>query len=184
MRYSETHKEETHKRIVKTAAKVFRKHGINGIGLVPLMKETGLTHGGFYAHFKSKDALIGEAIDAAFHQTITRLRSAAEAAPEKTGRRAIIDEYLSEGHRDDPSAGCAVAALGTETARLKPTVREHFDKNLESMLELMIDDGKGSGARADTIRTLATALGAIVLARTVRSKELSKEILSAARGMP
>src|SRR5688572_17273145 len=118
MRYSDTHKDETHQRIVKTAAKAFRKHGINGIGLVPLMKETGLTHGGFYAHFKSKDALVGEAIDAAFDQTIKRLRRAAEAAPQKTRRRAIIDEYISEAHRDDPSVGCAAAAFGTETARL------------------------------------------------------------------
>ena len=184
MRYPETHKAETRKRIVTTAAKAFRKHGINGIGLVPLMKNTGLTHGGFYAHFKSKDALIGEAIDAAFDQTINRLRRAAEAAPEKTRRRAIIDEYISEAHRDDPSVGCAVAALGTETARLKPTVREHFDKNLESVLKLMMDDGKESASRADAIRTLATAVGAIVLARTVRSKELSKEILETARQMP
>src|SRR5439155_12990901 len=93
MRYSATHKEETHKRIVKTAAKSFRKHGINGIGVVPLMKETGLTHGGFYAHFKSKDALIAAAIDAAFDQTISRLKRAADAAPGESRRRAIIDEY-------------------------------------------------------------------------------------------
>jgi TetR/AcrR family transcriptional repressor of nem operon len=184
MRYSETHKEETHKRIVKTAAAAFRKHGINGIGLVPLMKETGLTHGGFYAHFKSKDALIAEAIDAAFHQTIERLQRAAEAAPDKTSRRAVIDEYLTEGHRDDPSVGCVIAALGTETARLKATVREHIDKNLEAMLELMVDDEKGRGSRLDAIRTFATAIGAIVLARTVRSKALSNEILKAAQQMP
>src|SRR5205823_5671121 len=140
MRYSETHKEETHQRIVKTAAKSFRKHGINGIGVVPLMKESGLTHGGFYAHFKSKDALVGAAIDAAFEQTISRLKRAADAAPQKSRRRAIIDEYISDGHRDDPAGGCAVAAFGTETARLKPTVREHVDKNFESMLTLMTDD--------------------------------------------
>jgi TetR/AcrR family transcriptional regulator, transcriptional repressor for nem operon len=181
MRYSETHKEETHKRIVKTAAKAFRKHGINGIGLVPVMKETGLTHGGFYAHFKSKDALIAEAIDAAFQQTLSRLRQAAEAAPEKTRLRAVLDEYLTEIHRDDPSSGCAVAALGTETARLKPTVREHFDTNLEAMLDLMMGEGRERPPRADTIRALAAAVGALVLSRTVRSKELSREILAAAR---
>jgi TetR/AcrR family transcriptional regulator, transcriptional repressor for nem operon len=184
MRYSQTHKEDTHKRIVNTAASAFRKHGINGIGLVPLMKETGLTHGGFYAHFKSKDALVAEAIDAAFHETIERLRRAAETAPDKTPRRAFMDEYLSEGHRDDPSIGCVIAALGTETARLKPTVREHIDKNLEAMLALLTDDGKGRDARPETLRALATAVGAIVLARTVRSKALSKEILEAARQMP
>jgi TetR/AcrR family transcriptional repressor of nem operon len=184
MRYSDTHKEETHQRIVKTAASAFRKHGINGIGLVPLMKETGLTHGGFYAHFKSKDALIAEAIDAAFQQTIERLQRAAEAAPDKTPRRAFMDEYLSEGHRDDPSVGCVIAALGTETARLKPTVREHIDKNLEAMLALLTDDEKGRDARPDTLRALATAIGAVVLARTVRSKQLSKEVLEAAREMP
>ena len=184
MRYSETHKDETHERIVKTAAKSFRKHGIKGIGVVPLMKQTGLTHGGFYTHFKSKDALIGEAIDAACEQTIERLRRAADAATDKTRRRAIIDEYISEGHRDDPSVGCAVAAFGTETARLKPTVREHVDKNLESMLTLLMDDGKQPVSRADAIRTFATAIGAILLSRTVRSKDMSDEILAAARKMP
>jgi TetR/AcrR family transcriptional repressor of nem operon len=184
MRYSETHKEETHQRIVTTAAKSFRKHGINGIGLVPLMKQNGLTHGGFYAHFKSKDALIGAAIDAAFEQTLNRLQRAADAAPEKGRRRAVIDEYISGGHRDDPSAGCAVAAFGTETARLKPTVREHFDKNLESMLKLLTDEGTQPVDHAEAIRTLATAIGALVLARTVRSKALSDEILAAARQMP
>lgn len=148
------------------------------------MKETGLTHGGFYAHFKSKDALVAEAIDAAFQETIERLRGAAEAAPDKTPRRAFMDEYLSEGHRDDPSIGCVIAALGTETARLKPTVREHVDKNLEAMLALLMDDEKGRDARPDTLRALSTAIGAVVLARTVRSKALSKEILEAARQMP
>lgn len=184
MRYSQTHKEETHKRIVKTAAKSFRKHGINGVGVVPLMKESGLTHGGFYAHFKSKDALVGAAIDAAFEQTISHLKCAADAAPEKSRRRAIIDEYISEGHRDDPSGGCAVAAFGTETARLKPTVREHFDKNIESLLALMTHDRNHHVSREEAIRTFATAIGALVLARTVRSKKLSDEVLTAARRMP
>jgi len=183
MRYSKTHKEETHERIVKAAANSFRKRGINGVGLVPLMEEVGLTHGGFYAHFKSKDALIGEVIDAAFAQTIEHLRNAAQAAPHKSSRRAVLDEYISEGHRDDPSVGCIIAALGTETARLKPAIREHFDRNLESMLELLMDDGKAL-SRAHAIRTLATAIGAVVLARTVRSKDLSGEILEAARREP
>jgi TetR/AcrR family transcriptional repressor of nem operon len=181
MRYSKTHKEETHKRIVTTAAKSFRKHGINGVGVVPLMKESGLTHGGFYAHFKSKDALVGAAIDAAFEQTIGRLKQAVDNAPQKSSVRAFIDEYLSEGHRDDPSAGCAVAAFGTETARLKPTIREHIDKNIESMLAVMTDDRNHRVPREEAIRTLSTAIGAMVLARTVRSKELSDEVLTAAR---
>src|SRR5437762_2268915 len=184
MRYSKTHKQETHERIVKTAAKSFRKRGIGGLGLVPLMKETGLTHGGFYAHFKSKDALIGEAIDEAFGQTIERLQRAAQAAPQKTSRRAVLDEYISEAHRDDPSIGCVIAALGTETARLKPAIREHFDRNLESMLKMLMDDGKATASRAHAIRTLAMAIGALILSRTVRSKELSSEILDAARRMP
>src|SRR5206468_6287303 len=115
-----------------------------------------------------------------FEQTIGRLKRAADAAPQKSRRRAIIDEYISDLHREDPSAGCAVAAFGTETARLKPTVREHIDKNLESMLTLMTDDPKHRVSREEAIRTFATAIGALVLARTVRSKELSDEVLTAA----
>ena len=184
MRYSDTHKEETHKRIVKSAARSFRKHGINGIGVVPLMKETGLTHGGFYQHFKSKDDLIGEAIDAAFQQTLARLQRAADAAPAGQRRRAVIKEYVTADHRDSPSEGCAVAALGTETARLKPSVRERIDKHLEPMLKMMMEDRKNVASREEAIRTCATAIGALVLARTVRSKELSDEILEAARKMP
>ena len=183
MRYSDTHKDETHARIVKTAAKSFRKRGINGIGVVPLMKETGLTHGGFYAHFKSKDALIGEAIDAAFQQTLKRLQGAADAAPPGQRRSAIINEYITDEHRDNPSEGCAVAALGTETARLKPSLREHIDKHLEPMLKMMMEDSKNAPSRDEAIRTVATAIGALILARTVRSKELSDEILEAARNM-
>ena len=184
MRYSNTHKQETHERIVKTAAKSFRKHGINGIGVVPLMKETGLTHGGFYQHFKSKDSLIGEAIDAAFGQTLARLQRAADAAPTGQRRRAVIKEYVTADHRDNPSDGCAVAALGTETARLKPSLREHIDKHLEPMLKMMMEDRKDAASRQQALRTCATAIGALMLARTVRSKELSDEILEAARNMP
>jgi TetR/AcrR family transcriptional repressor of nem operon len=183
MRYSSTHKEETHERIVKTAAKSFRRHGINGIGVVPLMKETGLTHGGFYSHFKSKDGLIGEAIDAAFQQTLAKLRQATDAAPPGQRRRAFIKEYITAAHRDNPAEGCAIAALGTETARLKPSVRQHFDKQFEATLKLM-EDSKNSPSRDEAIRTCATAIGALVMARTVRSKELSDEILEAARKMP
>ena len=118
MRYSKEHKQETHARIVKRASVKLREHGAHGIGVADLMKEAGLTHGGFYAHFASREALVIEAFAYAMDRSTARWRRKAEETPADQRFATIIDSYLTPLHRDDPGNGCAVPALAAEIARV------------------------------------------------------------------
>lgn len=181
MRYSDTHKSETRARIVKSAATAFRKHGIDGIGVASLMKKAGLTHGGFYAHFESKDVLVAEAIDAAFEQSLKALADSVDEADPELRRDALMERYLSDAHRDQPAQGCTFAAIGTEAARLKPALRGRFDANFETMIGLLTQGSDDPELRQRAIARYTAAIGAMVVARAVRSKTLSDEVLKAAR---
>src|SRR5271155_5546023 len=108
MRYSREHKFQTHTRIVKKASVKLREKGAHGIGVADLMKDAGLTHGGFYAHFDSREALVIEAFSHAMDRATERWRKAAETMPHEKRLAAVVDIYLSPGHRDDPGHGCAV----------------------------------------------------------------------------
>jgi TetR/AcrR family transcriptional repressor of nem operon len=181
MRYSSEHKAETRQRIVRHAAEQFRSKGFNGIGVADLMKEAGLTHGGFYAHFKSKDALFAEAVDAGAGQTFERLEKAAADAGPGNGLQAIRDRYVSAAHRDRPQAGCTLAALGADAGRLDNEVREHFDAPVERLIALLAAQIGGREARAKALRELASMVGALVMSRAVGSRALSNEILETLR---
>lgn len=181
MRYSDTHKAETRTRIVRNAAAAFRKHGVDGIGVAALMKKAGLTHGGFYAHFESKDALVGEAIDAAFEQSLASLAATVEISDVEQRRDALMSRYLSEAHRDQPASGCVFAAIGSDAARLKPALRSRFDANFETMIGLMTQGSDEPEVRAAAIARYTAAIGALIVSRAVRSKALSDEVLAAAR---
>ncbi|MFD1559394.1 TetR/AcrR family transcriptional regulator [Paraburkholderia silviterrae] len=183
MRYPPEHKEETRGKIVKAAAKAFRKHGVDGIGVAQLMKGAKLTHGGFYAHFDSKDALVVAAIDAAFEQMRTRLETAVSGAPPDQHRRAVLDAYLSQAHRDHPEAGCVIPALGADVSRLDAAAKRSFAAGINALIELIGGEEQDSEARAATITTLAAMVGGMVLARAVRPDALSQEILDAVRNM-
>lgn len=183
MRYPPEHKEETRARIVKAAASAFRKHGVNGVGVAQLMKGAKLTHGGFYAHFKSKDALIVDAIDAAFDETMARLENAVESAPRDQRARAVLDAYMTRRHRDHPDAGCAIATLGQDVARLGARTRRRFEPRVASLIKLISGGSEDSEVRADAIRTLSAMVGGMVLARSVRAEDLSNEIMEAVRNM-
>src|SRR5690349_19688540 len=126
MRYSREHKQETHDRIVKKASVRLREKGAHGIGVADLMKEAGLTHGGFYAHFDSREALVMEAFAYAMDRSMDHWRKLTdEVAPEK--RLALVAEsYLSTLHRDNPGTGCSIPALGAEIARESPKARKAF----------------------------------------------------------
>ncbi len=182
MRYPDSRKEETHARIVSSASELLREAGVNGIGVADLMRSVGLTHGGFYAHFDSKEALVSESVSTALGQTIAHLRAAGEAAPKSGARQAIAASYLNARHRDHAEKGCAAAALGSDVARLTPATKGVFEERLEEMLAML---GEYCGGRGDTrdkaIVMFSTMVGAMVLARAVRSKALSEEILEAAR---
>lgn len=184
MRYSREHKQETHDRIVKKASVRLREKGAHGIGVADLMKEAGLTHGGFYAHFDSREALVIEAFGYAMDRSMEHWRKlTGEAAPEK--RLALIAEsYLSTLHRDNPGHGCSIPALGAEIARESPKTRKAFAGKLDQMIEMMTDyipNMPRKAARKQAIATLATMVGTMLLARTAGSNELSDEVLKAGR---
>lgn len=184
MRYSKEHKQETHARIVKKAATRLREKGAHGIGVADLMKDAGLTHGGFYAHFDSREALVIEAFNYAMDRATERWRKVtAEVAPEKR-LSTIVDGYLSATHRDDPGQGCAVPALGAEIARESPKTRKAFALKLDQMIDMITDqiqDVPRKTARRQAMGVLATMLGTIVMSRIAGNGEMSDEILSAGR---
>src|ERR1043165_5680283 len=113
-RTTATSKEATHERIVDVAARAIRRSGYNGTGVADIMKEAGLTHGGFYAHFKSREAMLAEAADRAGAESVATLSSIAAAAPPRRALQALVKAYLDQEHVDGIESGCAVAALGSE----------------------------------------------------------------------
>jgi len=184
MRYSKEHKQETHAKIVKKAAVLLREKGAHGIGVADLMKEAGLTHGGFYAHFDSREALVIEAFAYAMDRSTERWRKIAEQTPPDKRLATIIASYLTPVHRDDPGHGCAVPALGAEIVRESPKTRKAFAAKLEQMIDMMTDQVSGGprkGARKQAVATLATMLGTLVLARIAGTSEFSDEILDVGR---
>jgi TetR/AcrR family transcriptional repressor of nem operon len=184
MRYSKEHKQETHARIVKKASVRLREKGAHGIGVADLMKEAGLTHGGFYAHFDSREALVIEAFAYAMDRSNERWRKIAEATPPDKRLATIVESYLTPVHRDDPGHGCAVPTLGAEIARESPKTRRAFAAKLEQMIEMMADqilDVPRKAARKQAMAALATMMGTLVLSRIAGSGEFSDEVLDAGR---
>jgi TetR/AcrR family transcriptional regulator, transcriptional repressor for nem operon len=185
MRYSKDHKQETHARIVKKASVRLREKGAHGIGVADLMKEAGLTHGGFYAHFDSREALVIEAFAHAMDRSTERWRKLVEDVPPERRLAVIADSYLTRTHRDDPGHGCAVPALGAEIARESPKTRKAFAARLEQMIDMLaeqIPDAPRKTARKQAMATLATMMGTLVLARVAGSGAFSDDILDAGRG--
>jgi TetR/AcrR family transcriptional repressor of nem operon len=184
MRYSKEHKLETHARIVKKASVRLRERGAHGIGVADLMKDAGLTHGGFYAHFDSREALVVEAFAFAMDRSMERWRKLAEQTPPEKRLATIVDSYLTPLHRDDPGRGCAVPALGAEIASESPKTRKAFAAKLEQMIEMIaeqIPDAPRKTARKRAMASLATMMGTLVLARVAGNGEFSDEILGAGR---
>jgi TetR/AcrR family transcriptional regulator, transcriptional repressor for nem operon len=184
MRYSKEHKQETHARIVRKAAVRLREKGAHGIGVADLMKEAGLTHGGFYAHFDSREALVIEAFSYAMDRATERWRKVAAEMPPEKRLSTIVDTYLTAVHRDDPGHGCAVPSLGAEIVRESLKTRKAFALKLEQMIDMMADqilDVPRKTARKQAMATLATMMGTIVMSRIAGNGELSEEVLSAGR---
>jgi TetR/AcrR family transcriptional repressor of nem operon len=184
MRYSREHKLETHARIVKRASVRLREKGAHGIGVADLMKDAGLTHGGFYAHFDSREALVIEAFAYAMDRSIERWRKLGEQTPPDKRLATIVDSYLTSVHRDDPGHGCAVPTLGAEIARESPKTRKAFASKLEQMVDMLaeqIPDLPRKTARKQAMATLASMMGTLVLARIAGNGEFSDEILAAGR---
>lgn len=176
MRYSSNHKAETRRRIIGEASRRFRKDGVEGTGLVPLMKALGLTHGGFYAHFASKDALVQASLEAAATESLERWPE-----PQDTEQlRAFVASYLSPQHRDQPGEGCALPTLSAELG-LRGAPSETSDSIVQRMAA-RLEGCELRGAAADRgIVALAAMVGAITLARAVADEATSERILDAVR---
>jgi TetR/AcrR family transcriptional repressor of nem operon len=174
-------------RIVDTAARLFRQKGYDGIGVADLMKSAGLTHGGFYGHFASKEDLLAEATAHALARSVQRWESKAAAAGSPAAALAdIADHYLSTNHRDHPENGCAVTALGPDVARLGPAVRSALTAGATGQIAVLEQCATTAGigataARRQALATYAAMVGAVVLARAVNDQALSDEILAAVR---
>jgi len=176
-------KEATHERIVETAARAIRRTGYGGAGVAEIMKEAGLTHGGFYAHFDSREGMLAEAADRAGADGLAVLARVAEAAPPDQALEAMLRTYLSKEHVEGIETGCPVAALGSEMPRQAPKVRRAATRRIKEMIDLVArqsPDWGQPGAHERAIVTLATALGALVVARAVDDPKLSDAVRKAA----
>jgi TetR/AcrR family transcriptional regulator, transcriptional repressor for nem operon len=176
-------KEATHERIVETAARAIRRSGYDGTGVADIMKEAGLTHGGFYAHFDSREAMLAEAADRAGASGMEVLARVAATAPPKKALEAMLRAYLSKEHVEGRESGCAIAALGSEMPRQAPKVRRAATRRVKEMIDLVArqsPDWGQPGAHERALVTLATALGTLVLARAVDDPKLSDALREAA----
>jgi TetR/AcrR family transcriptional repressor of nem operon len=179
MRYEKGHKAETRQRIVQTAAARFRRDGIDGVGVADIMADAGLTHGGFYAHFESKDDLVRAALGEASAASATNFSRRIEEG----GLEAWIRFYLSAAHRGHPERGCIMAALATDVGRHSRTSQREFSARLERLVERVAEHLPGtikSGRRRPVaMAVVSTLCGALQLARAVDDRVFSDEILEA-----
>ena len=179
MGHSRAEKAKTHKRIVSIASKKFREEGLAGVGIAELMKEAGLTVGGFYKHFDSRDDLVAEAVSSAFGGWKRRVDAAASGGP-SVSLAKLIDDYLTAAHRDDPGTGCAFSALAPEIARSDKRTRALTTEQVRNDIQLiagLIAGRDAHAARSQAILTFSALVGAMSLARTVSDEALSREIL-------
>jgi len=181
MRVSREKFAESRKRILDAAATLFRETGFDGIGLSDIMKAAGLTHGGFYGHFGSKEDLEAQALSLALARSVTDWSQLVDSAAARP-LAALADQYLSPDHRENVGEGCPFAALGSDTARRGERVRSAFTAGLEPFLALLsnvIPRRSKAQRRRKAIAILAEMVGAMILARAVNDPALSDEILAA-----
>jgi TetR/AcrR family transcriptional regulator, transcriptional repressor for nem operon len=183
MRVSKEKAEQNHQHIVRSAARLFRERGISATGVDAITKDAGLTHGGLYSHFGSKEAIAAEAIRFA---AARGKRAWERAAQRKRGKKAfpeIVANYLSREHRDAPGSGCVVAALGADIARQPRAVRQVFTSETKKVFEYLADQMPGDDIgrrRQNAIAAFACMMGGLVLARAVNDKDFSDLILKTA----
>lgn len=178
VRYPRGHKEKTRDQIVDTAARAFREEGVAGVGIGELMGRAGLTHGGFYAHFASKDALVAEACSRAVDQTWAQMNALVAQAPPGEELATFIRGYVSRTHRDDPGGGCMMPTIGSEMARQDPDVRAAFTAQVRRVLENVQALMPPTPDREDRALTLLAGMaGAVLLSRAIGDPATSDRIL-------
>jgi TetR/AcrR family transcriptional regulator, transcriptional repressor for nem operon len=184
MRKSKAETTETRRRIVDAAARRLIATGIEGTGLNDLMADAGLTRGGFYRHFESKDQLVAEACTAGLQSTIRRSAEAGASLPPAEAYSALVGAYLSPAHRDNRAGGCPFAGLGSELARSGGKTRETAGRGFErliSALEVHLSDRTPEEARKEAVFALSAMVGALTMARMVDDPALSDAILNETR---
>jgi TetR/AcrR family transcriptional regulator, transcriptional repressor for nem operon len=180
MRVSKEKAAENRERILRSAARLFREQGIGATGVDSITEDAGLTHGGLYSQFGSKEAIAAEAVRFALARGKRVWQRTLERNPGKRALPAIVDSYLSRAHRDAPGSGCVVAALGTDIARQPRRVRQAFTKEIKADLEFfsrLMAKGNRSLSYENAIVAFASMAGALILARAVNDEALSDLIL-------
>jgi TetR/AcrR family transcriptional regulator, transcriptional repressor for nem operon len=184
MRYRPEHKAEIHQKIVKDAARRVRTEGLAGAAVSAVMRDTGLTHGGFYKHFPSKDELLIEALAEAFREIADHLAQAAQDSEPGAGWRAIVKTYLTPEHADHAEWECPLAALGSELARADPALKARVFGELAKYRSRMLPFMPGRRT-ADKERTFfaifSTMIGAVELARVMPEPAMRAKVLGSAR---
>jgi AcrR family transcriptional regulator len=178
MRYAEDHKAQTYQRILQEAAARFRRDGIGATGLQPLMKALGLTHGGFYAHFKSKDELVEKALRCAASQAT---KSVDQILAKDSSVESFIDRYLSSNHRDMPEKGCPLPTMSSEMGQ-RGQASEITDELINYMMGV-VEAGlpKGEKNADKSLMMVSTLVGALVLSRGAQDPALKERILTTTR---
>jgi TetR/AcrR family transcriptional repressor of nem operon len=185
MGHSQSEKKSNHERIVRTAAKRLREKGLEAVAIADVMKEVGLTVGGFYKHFDSRDDLVVEALRAASAPWQSPVQPAASAGA-SVSLAGFIDEYLSEKHRDRPGSGCLIGALAGDVARSNKRIRALVTEKVRSALELiagLLPDKNEELARKQAALVFSALVGALALSRAVSNPSLSNQILQSVREM-
>jgi len=184
MRKSRIEAAKTRERIVTAAAAEFRQHGIAATGLADLMKAAGLTHGGFYRHFASKDHLVAEACSASVATMAERVASSASQKRGRKGLETAVADYLSTEHRDNPRDGCPLAALGSEMARADTQTRAAATAGFLKLVDALaggFDDHTPDEAKRRAMVAALTLIGALTVSRVVTDQALSHAILRRAQ---
>jgi AcrR family transcriptional regulator len=176
-------KEASHERIVSAAARAIRRSGFNGTGVADIMKEAGLTHGAFYAHFESREAMLAEAANLACTQLLATAADTVASAPPEQALATLLRVYLSPEHRAQIELGCPLAALGSETPRQAPEVRRvttRYIKEITDLIGRQLPDWGQAGAHERALVAVATMTGTLMLARAVDEPALSDALCQAA----
>jgi TetR/AcrR family transcriptional repressor of nem operon len=184
MRYGPEHKTETHQKIVRDASRRVRSEGLTGAAVSAVMRDSGLTHGGFYKHFGSKGELLMESLSVAFQEIADRLAHAGEQSPPEVPWKAIVKTYLSPEYCDHVEYGCPLPALGPELARadkaMKPQIFEELKKYKDRMLPFMPGQRTADKERA-FFSIFSTMIGAIEIARMLPEPAMREKVLASAR---
>lgn len=181
-RFIQSRKEVSHEKILQAASRAIRRSGYAGVGVADIMKEAGLTHGGFYAHFDSRESMLAAAADRAGAESVGTLGQLADAAPQGEGFKTLVKAYLSRAHLERAELGCPVAALGSEMPRQAAEVRKASTRRIKEMIDLVRRHAVAEGsvaAERQALSATATLVGAMIIARAVDDRALGDAVLEA-----